>query len=233
MRVSLAALSDQIGRPHAVTKPRSIYERYDQYFYELADRPVTLLELGFYTGESLKVFASFFPRGRILGIDNEDRGADFSGYPNVVIARCDQRDAGQLTALCRAHPPGGLDIVIDDAAHRGAWSWQSYQSLFPLLNAGAYYVVEDWLTGYWDDWADGSRYQDFPVSFSDGETPKRLPSHDFGMVGFVTRLIDEVAWGGIRSSMNAPLTRPPRLASMHVDPTLWCSRRLEAPPRDR
>jgi hypothetical protein len=87
MTPSLADISDQIGYPHASTKPRRFYTLYDQYFADLADRPVTMLELGVYTGESVKVFASFFKRGRVIGVDIEDRGVDLSGYPNAASTR--------------------------------------------------------------------------------------------------------------------------------------------------
>jgi hypothetical protein len=45
---------------------------------------------------------------------------------------------------------------------------------------------------------------------------ERIPTHDFGMVGFVKYLVDEVMSSGIRASINAPLTRPNRLDLMHV-----------------
>lgn len=214
----LADIAEHMGRPHESTKPKSMYELYDQYLAGLADQPVTLLELGVYTGESVKVFASFFENGRIIGVDIEDRAADFSGYPNAVFALGDQRSAEQLDHICATHAPGGLDIVIDDASHFGAWSWHSYQILLPHLKPGGLYVVEDWGTGYFDDWLDGSRFQEFPPDPENGPIPKRLPSHDFGMAGLVKRFVDEVNWHGIRPSLTAPSTRPRKLEFMHVHP---------------
>jgi hypothetical protein len=216
--MTLADISDQIGYPHASTKPRRFYELYDQYFADLVHRPVTLLELGVYTGESVKVFASFFTKGRVIGVDIEDRGVDLSGYPNAVFALGDQRSAEQLDAICATYAPAGLDIVIDDAAHFGAWSLRSYEILMPHVNSGGLYVVEDWATGYWDDWVDGSRYQPFPLDLQDEQLPKRLPSHDFGMVGLVKRFVDEAVWHWIKPSSTAPFTQPRRLEWMHVHP---------------
>jgi len=214
----LTDIAARIGRPHHSTKDAPMYALYDQYFADLVDQPVTLLELGVYTGESLKVFASFFERGTLIGVDVEDRHVDLSDYPNALFTLGDQRSAEQLDTICAAHAPGGLDIVIDDASHYGAWSWRSYEILFPHLKRGGLYIVEDWATGYWDDWLDGSRYQEFPAVPRDGEPPKRLPSHDFGMVGFVKRLVDEAVWHGIRPSINAPCTQPRKLEWMHVHP---------------
>jgi SAM-dependent methyltransferase len=224
----LADISEQIGHPHNATKPKPLYELYDKYFEDLADRSVTLLELGVCTGESVKTFASFFRNGTIIGVDICGRGADFSGYPNVVFALGDQRSAEQLDDICATHAPGGLDIVIDDASHHGAWSWQSYSILFPHLKPGGFYVVEDWATGYWDDWPDGSRFQQFPPDLGDAQLPKRLPSHDFGMVGLVKRFVDEVAWHGIRPSLTAPCTQPRKLDFMHVHPEFVVLRKVTA-----
>ena len=212
----LVEISERIGRSGDASKSALVYELYDRYFADLADRPVTLLELGVYHGDSVKTFASFFTNGRVIGVDNDDRGVDFSGYPNVVFVQADQRRAEQLDAICAAHAPDGLDAVIDDASHFGAWSWQSYVALFPHLKPAGLYLVEDWGTGYWDDWPDGGRYQQFPPDFADHDIPRRLPSHDFGMVGLVKRFVDEVAWHTIRPSVRAPQTRPRRIELMHV-----------------
>jgi SAM-dependent methyltransferase len=227
MTPSLADISDQIGYPHASTKPRRFYTLYDQYLADLADQPVTLLELGVYTGESVKVFASFFKRGRVIGVDIEDRGVDLSGYPNAVFALGDQCSPEGLDAICSKHAPGGLDIVIDDASHYGAWSWVSYEVLFPRLKPGGLYVVEDWATGYWDDWLDGSRYQEYPALPRDGLPPKRLPSHDFGMVGLVKRFVDEAVWQGIKPMMTTPSTQPRKLEWLHVHPEFVVLRKVK------
>jgi SAM-dependent methyltransferase len=212
----LTEISARIGVPHETTKPTRMYALYDRYLAELADRAVTLLELGVYSGESTKVFASYFKNGKIIAVDIKDQGIDFSGYQNVVFARGDQRSAEELNAICSAHAPDGLDIIIDDASHYGSWSLASYSVLHRFLNPSGLYIIEDWATGYWDDWPDGSRFQQFSPEVTDGQMPKRLPSHDFGMVGFVKLLIDEVCSHGIRPTRAAPLTRPRKWESMHV-----------------
>lgn len=187
-----------------------LYGLYDSYLAPLAAQPLTLLELGVYSGESLKIFATYFPRAKIIGVDLHDPDADFSGFPNIRFELGDQRDAKRLAEICARHAPDGLDVIIDDAAHLGANSWASYQALFPFWKPGGLYFVEDWATGYWADFPDGSEFRETAV---DG---KRIVSHDHGMVGFVKALTDEVMSKGIRPSMSAPLTRPDRLEAMHV-----------------
>ena len=193
-----------------------MYELYDRYFRHLVDQPLSLLELGVHRGASLKTFATYFAKGRIVGIDKKDKGADFAEFPNVTFRPCDQRDGPALAALCTELAPNGFDIIIDDASHIGAWSLASYQVLFDHLKPGGFYVIEDWGTGYWDDWPDGSRFQQFTPDSTFDKIGKRIPSHDFGMVGFVKYLVDEVAGGRIRPMSTAPRSRPDRMQEMHV-----------------
>ena len=69
----------------------------------------------------------------------------------------------------------------------------------------------------WDEglYFDGSRYQPYPLSpMIDGQPPKRLPSHDFGMVGFVKSLVDYVHESAIRRRQADPPARKSRLKSL-------------------
>src|SRR5688572_3541386 len=80
-------------------KPLKVYEIYDRYFGDFSGRDVTLLGLGVYTGESLKVWASYFPQGTIIGVDIIENKADFSAYPNIVIERAQRFIAGKGAAF--------------------------------------------------------------------------------------------------------------------------------------
>ena len=65
----------------------------------------------------------------------------------------------------------GFDIIIDDASHIGHLTKISFWHLFDNhLRSGGIYVIEDWGTGYWQDWLDGSMYA--------GE------NHNYGLVKF-------------------------------------------------
>jgi cephalosporin hydroxylase len=189
----LTEIAQQLQTGDEISKPVEYFERYEPYFMPLQAKPVSVLELGVYKGVSLKVFASFFKEGLVVGVDIHDQPIDFSGFCNIVFEHGDQRNTAQLAAISERHAPSGWDIVIDDASHYGGWSLLSFQALFPRLKNGGLYIVEDWATGYYDDWPDGSRFQRFPVDGPDSHIPRRLVSHDTGMVGFVKSLVDDVA----------------------------------------
>jgi SAM-dependent methyltransferase len=216
MRESLAEIGRRIcANADATAKPVKFYAIYDRYFSDFSNRTITLLELGVHSGESLKVWASYFPRGTIIGVDIAESGADFSGYPNIVFELGDQADPGRLKEILLSHAPAGLDIIIDDASHIGHNSAASYATLFPCLNPGGLYVIEDWGTGYFDDWPDGNHLQRFRSEAVDGQIAKRMPSHDFGMVGFVKSLVDQVAGDNVKPLHTAAPTRPDTMSFMH------------------
>lgn len=193
------------------TRLQNIYAVYAGYFEPMRNEPIALLELGVHNGASLEVWADYFPRGVIVGVDAIDPDADFSARPNIRFELADQRDGERLSQICQRHAPAGFDIIVDDASHVGEFTLASYRALFPHLKPGGLYCVEDWATGYWSTWPDGAAFSE------PSPAGKRLPTHDYGMVGFVKYLVDDVASRGIRDAPTEPLTRPDRLEFMHVN----------------
>ncbi|HYY94551.1 MAG TPA: hypothetical protein VE713_08540 [Pyrinomonadaceae bacterium] len=52
-------------------------------------------------------------------------------------------------------------MIIDDCSHVGTLARASFWHLFERhLKPGGLYVIEDWGTGYWDFWPDGTRYRE-------------------------------------------------------------------------
>lgn len=193
-----------------ITKPLHYYEIYEQALHEEGLFPKTILEIGVYKGESTKLLAQRFPSALIVAVDLKLRDIDFSGYHNVQYLQCDQTDGSQLQSICKQYFPDGIDLVIDDASHIGHFSSLTFEHVFPYLRNGGLYIVEDWGTGYWETWVDGARYTSHRPSASAGRIPSRIPSHDFGMVGFVKSLVDYTAVNDIedaRAVLPSPLSR--------------------------
>jgi len=181
---------------------------YDPIFSPLANEKIKLLELGVFNGGSLHLWKDYFPNGKISGIDlkipdgfeNDDRMAAYEGS---------QVDFTFLKNVAEKEAPTGFDIIIDDASHIGELSRQSFWYLFDNhLKPGGLYVVEDWGTGYWEDWPDGKSASAHDMQKESGtgfwtrlisrisnskNTPEKIPmnNHSYGMVGFVKQLVDE------------------------------------------
>lgn len=175
-------------------------EWYDPFLQSLVDQEIKLLELGIYKGGSLRLWRDYFPKATIVGIDlNPPK--DFNDAARIQMFRGSQDDVGLLTEVARETAPDGFDVIIDDASHLAQLTKTSFWHLFTHhLKPSGLYVIEDWGTGYWDDWPDGKSYQ--PPSDSQSLWAKMLksskhpgkdprPSHNYGMVGLVKELIDE------------------------------------------
>ncbi len=141
-------------------------DKYGQHFYtEVYDavarphrrRPVTLLEIGvggyagWLGGESLLMWAAYFPKGRIYGIDVVDKTA--LSRDRIKVFQCSQVDRERLTALAREIGP--FDFVIDDGSHMNAHQIETFGILWPFVKDGGTYVVEDVQTSYWPSFGGG------------------------------------------------------------------------------
>jgi hypothetical protein len=170
----LAALSgtDKYGVHHYTP----VYEALAR---PLRRQPVRLLELGVggyghgLGGESLLMWAAYFRRGRIYGLDIEDKTALSRGRINVV--QCSQTDRTRLEAL--GAEIGPFDFVIDDGSHVSAHQIESFRILWPFVKDGGWYVVEDVQTSYWPNYGGGT-----PGS----------PRHQSSCMGFFKSLADSV-----------------------------------------
>src|SRR5262245_39409703 len=126
--------------------------QYVRHFNALRARPIRLLEIGVgghdqpdRGGNSLRMWKAYFPRASIYGLDLFDKSA--VAEHRLPIFRGSQNDPDVLMRI--AHQIGRLDIVIDDGSHVNAHMRTSVETLFPLLPAGAWYVLEDIATSYW------------------------------------------------------------------------------------
>lgn len=207
-----------------------LFEEYDGVFRPLADAPITLLELGVARGGSLELWRDYFPAGRIVGLDR---------YPSAAMERTErirvytgaQDDTGLLDDIASREAPTGFDIIIDDASHIGSVSRVSFWHLFcQHLRPGGLYCIEDWGTGFWSSWPDGTAYAwhaDSPVR--DGWRPRaehdigarEFPSHQHGMVGMLKEIVDEVGRADITKGHPTALpSAAPRIKEVRILPGL-------------
>jgi hypothetical protein len=166
-------------------------EVYDPILSHWTDKDVKLLELGIKKGGSLKLWRDYFPRGTIAGIDLELPEGFIPGE-RIQLFQGSQGDTQFLSQVAMSIAPDGFDIIIDDASHIGELSKTTFWHLFDHhLKPGGLYSIEDWGTGYLDDFPDGRRFDPKPSILDP------FPSHSHGMVGFVKELVDEQCAGSI------------------------------------
>jgi hypothetical protein len=138
--------TDKWGRHHRYTP------HYERHLAHLRDRDVRLLEIGVggygndeYGGASLRMWKAFFPRGRIFGIDIEDKSV--FEEERIRIFRGSQVDEAFLAGVLAEI--GTPDVIIDDGSHVNAHMVRTFEILFQRLAEDGVYVVEDTQTAYW------------------------------------------------------------------------------------
>lgn len=117
-------------------------------------RPLRMLEIGVSFGGSLELWRRYFgPEAVLFGIDINPACAAFDGEGGNVIRIGSQADPAFLKRVVAEM--GGVDVVLDDGSHQAAHQKASFETLFPLLETGGLYVVEDLHTAYWRDFGGG------------------------------------------------------------------------------
>lgn len=127
---------------------------YRLFFREFRWKPIKLLEIGVggYTdqlgGRSITAWRWYFPFGKIVACDIEDRS--ILTAPGVKIYQADQSSRDDLVKIVKNE--GKFDIIIDDGSHLTAHQIFTFKELFPSLVDGGVYVIEDIGTSYWPDY---------------------------------------------------------------------------------
>jgi len=216
-------------------------ERYDPVLEPWLEKEIVLLELGVHRGGSLLLWRDYFPRGTIVGID-PNPPPNFKPTNRIHFFQGSQGDLQFLSQVAKEVAPDGFDIVIDDASHLGELSKVAFWHLFDNhLKPKGLYVIEDWGTGYWDDWPDGksldlegyspwrSRGQLVSEKGS-GESNLKdsWPCHSYGMVGFIKQLIDEQGARDVtREGVGGKPTRVSKFESVLIVPSIVFVRKAE------
>lgn len=126
---------------------------YDRYFSQFRNTNFRFLEIGVSKGGSLQMWRKYFGAdANIFGIDIDPDCAQFDGQAASVRIGS-QDDPAFLTSV--VEEMGGLDLVLDDGSHHMKHIRASLKALFPQLQVGGLYVIEDLHTCYFPDYGGG------------------------------------------------------------------------------
>jgi hypothetical protein len=128
---------------------------YERHFGHLRRERFTLLEIGIggyirdrKGGASLRMWKYFFPNAQVVGLDIEDKS--FVRAPRIDTYQGSQDDESLLRRIVEEKGP--VKVVVDDGSHRPEHIRKTFQVLFPLLEDGGIYAIEDIQTSYWPEW---------------------------------------------------------------------------------
>lgn len=119
------------------------YELFLKPFYEKSG---AILEIGINEGASLNMWRELFPNAFIYGMDID---REYEGERHKIF-KGDQskpEDLEMLKTNVRDHNP--IWFINDDGSHVPSHQILTFNSIFPILEEGGVYIIEDIETSYW------------------------------------------------------------------------------------
>jgi hypothetical protein len=165
---------------------------YERYLRSWRWQRFTLLELGVWRGNSLRMWNAYFPRATVVGLDLEPIAAERAPEFEVVVGS--QSDPVLLADVVRRHPD--LRLVVDDASHITSLTIASFRQLFPQLPRGGLYIMEDLSPNTYEDWPghDAERGANWPAISQNPEQARFNVREE--MDDFLCELIRDCDLGG-------------------------------------
>lgn len=135
--------TDKCGDWHAYT---AIYERY----LCTAPKPTRLLEIGVAGGASLLMWRDWLGEGcKVWGVDHNPAVLQLADPIRVILA--DASDSKTMQAIAQELRP---HIVVDDGSHFQSDQRAAFLAIWPWVEPGGWYCIEDLHTAYWPNYGD-------------------------------------------------------------------------------
>jgi len=106
----------------------------------------SIIEIGLGTGVSLPMWKNLFKYAHIYGVDKEyeNRGDD-----RHTIYKADQSKMNDLNNLKKSLTDKNVFFINDDGSHIPEHQLLTFNTLFPIVAEGGFYIIEDIETSYW------------------------------------------------------------------------------------
>lgn len=128
-------------------KKHHYHRVYQPEFESLKDKPINILEIGVFKGDSIRAWLEFFPNATIYAIDIFVRYSpeeiDILQDPRVKWLRADSTNFAIREQIKQEWPRIRFDIIIDDGLHTPDANTKTLHNLFPLLKKNGMFFVED------------------------------------------------------------------------------------------
>lgn len=203
---SLNAIGVECGTDKS-TITHCYLDTYEKYLEQFKGKNITLWELGVAGGASILMWRRFLPEAKVYGIDINP---DCAGEGIFIGDATDEVFINEVL-LETGYPT----IVIEDSSHVGWDMIKLFKMIFPMLEHGGYFFLEDTHAGLYN-----SHYEQGSGAFE-----------------FFTGLARDVdvagrgMTGNTEYAINLGITEPPVpeysriLDSFHIHPSLWIFKR--------
>jgi len=114
----------------------TLHSYIDVYAEYISPRTKSLLEVGVFEGHSLMMWQTYLPKARIVGLDTNVRKCQF----DVDVRECNATVGWQII---EALGDETFEVIIDDGSHRLHDQIATFDLLWPRVEKGGAYWIED------------------------------------------------------------------------------------------
>jgi hypothetical protein len=118
---------------------------YDTLFKDKKTEVTKIVEIGVYTGESLRLWRDYFTNAEIIGVDIDtnvfETHQENTSRDRITLIQADQSTEEDLLSITNII--GEVDVIIDDGSHRMLDQQFTFSKLFKNLKSKGIYVIED------------------------------------------------------------------------------------------
>lgn len=143
-------------------KPHGYTPHLEVFFAPMRDKEIRLLEIGVGGGESVRTWLEYFSQAQVFGIDfvqdtNPWNNPKEKPHERYSFCHGDQSCSTFWACYLANLGDGKFDVVIDDGSHLAPDIMKTFDVLWPRLNSGGIYEIEDlgaapeaflWLIGF-------------------------------------------------------------------------------------
>jgi SAM-dependent methyltransferase len=117
--------------------------QYETLFKDFRTKPLRYLEIGVYCGGSINAMKEIFVKSQlIVGLDIDPNCKYFENAENnLFIDIGDATNPAFIETIKNKY--SNFDIILDDGSHINKDVITTFELLFPMLNDGGIYIVED------------------------------------------------------------------------------------------
>lgn len=146
MRLSLIGDKYRTAKNTHVTFGHTLLDLYEPLFERFRMHPINILEIGVLGGASLRAWKEYFVCAKIFGFDIVPESI-YSAEDRIEIQMGNQSKKEDLKKVVN-RADGNFDIIIDDGSHVNKYTLKSFEYLWPFLNSGGIYIIEDAICAY-------------------------------------------------------------------------------------
>lgn len=119
---------------------------YDKYFNQYRDKEINFLEIGVYNGSSIKSWLEYFPKAQIFALDIYEKSHLFNDS-RIHFFQMDASQEDSINNLMgeveKITNRKKIDLLVDDGSHFQYDQMNSLGYLFPFIEKGGIYAIED------------------------------------------------------------------------------------------